>query len=141
MILFLFYLNELYSCLSNLDDTSRTLVIYDFRASTCILRPRSWKCTSMHLRTRLAYSQCASIRLHSSEPPSPFSSRPIFAQILSFFSPHTHTHTLSLSLSVSQISAWQIFSTWLSRIFLSRLKFAEEGNLVVPNVGKQQRAT
>lgn len=55
MILFFFFLfclsiNELYSCLSDLDDTPRRLVIYDFRASTCILRPRKRERMSMHLR-------------------------------------------------------------------------------------------
>lgn len=61
MILFLSCLNELYSYLSDLDDTSRSLVIYDFRASTCILRPHSWECTSMHLQAHQAYS----LREHS----------------------------------------------------------------------------
>lgn len=49
-----FCLNELYSCLSNLDDTSRRPVIYDFRASTCILRPRKRECMSVHLRAHQA---------------------------------------------------------------------------------------
>lgn len=41
-------------CLSDLDDTSRRLVIYDFRASTCILRPRKRERMSMHLRVHQA---------------------------------------------------------------------------------------
>lgn len=73
MILFLSCLNELYSYLSDLDDTSRSPVIYDFRASTCILRPHSWECTSMHLQAHQAYSlrehSFALIRFFSAFPP------------------------------------------------------------------------
>lgn len=52
--LFCLSINELYSCLSDLDDTPRRLVIYDFRASTCILRPRKRERMSMHLRMHQA---------------------------------------------------------------------------------------
>lgn len=85
MILFLSCLNELYSYLSDLDDTSRSPVIYDFRASTCILRPHSWECTCK--RTRLTH--CASIRFLSSDssPPFFFCSQFLLLISLSFFSP------------------------------------------------------
>lgn len=131
MILFLFYLNELYSCLSNLDDTSRRPVIYDFRASTCILRPRSWKCMSMHLRTRRAYSQRASIRLLSSKPPSPLFFWPI---IFNFDS------LLLCPLSPRYLCAADIFHVTAENLFIT-IKVRRRRKFGSSQCWKTKRAT